>query len=66
MSADLYEVIDAAEDAAFYRYAEATGRVAQLKGYQPDLFGTAADEAREWRGIYHACLRARREAEHGC
>lgn len=55
-------VIEAASDAAWERYVEASGRANRVPGHQADIFNTAVDEAREWHGIWKACELARAEA----
>ncbi|MEZ0470082.1 hypothetical protein [Luteimonas salinilitoris] len=55
----MQKIIEAAADAAFDRYEEASARAARyLTGAQPELFDTASAEAAEWHGIWQACERA--------
>jgi len=52
-------VIEAAAEAAFSRYAEATERASRIRpGEQIDIEDQTFAEVREWRGIYVACCRA--------
>lgn len=57
----MQQIIEAAADAAFDRYEEASARAAAFfNGSQPDLFDAAPREraiAREWHGIWIACER---------
>lgn len=61
MSAPLH-VIEAAGEAAWERYVEASGRANRVPGHQMDITETAHAEAREWLGIWKRCELARCEA----
>jgi len=55
----MQHVIEAAADAAFQQYADATERASRLRpGDQIDLEDSTFAEVREWRGVYVACCRA--------
>lgn len=49
-------LVDALADAAFGQYAAALARAAQVPGHQFDLLQDEFRVAREWHGIFVACV----------